>query len=105
MIRSEAILGCLREKRAHMWKQHVLVVMIVVVSIIVTRTIIATIIIVVVVVGITCVIVFVGRRDWRVQETYSLRSGAVVMLVFFHTQMSKDLRERENIKIKEKKIN
>lgn len=85
MIGSEAILGILREKRAHMWEQHVLVVMIVVISIIVTRTIIATIIAVV----IACVIVFVGRRDRRVQETYSLRSGAVVMLVFFHTQMSK----------------
>lgn len=88
MIGSKAILGILREKRAHMWEQHVLVMMIVVISIIVTRTIIATIIAVVVVV-IACVIVFVGRRDWRVQETYSLRSGAVVMLVFFHTQMSK----------------
>lgn len=95
MVGSEAILGILREKRAHMWEQHVLV-MLMIVSIIVTGTIIATIISIVVVVVIACVIVFVGRRDWRVQETYSMRSGAAVMLVFFHSQMSKNF-EKERI--------
>lgn len=80
-----------------MWEQHVLVMMLMIVSIIVTRTIIVTIIIIIVV-GIACVIFFVGRRDWRVQETYSMRSGAALMMVFFHTQMSKNLRkERERI--------
>lgn len=84
MIGSEAVLGRLREKRAHMWEQHVLMMllMIVVISIIVARTIL----VIIVVVG---VVVFVGRRDRRVQETYSLRSGAAFMLVFFHTQISR----------------
>lgn len=87
MIGLEAILGRLREKRAHMREQHVLMMLmiVVVVSIVVTRSIIAIIVVVVVVAS---VIVFVGRRDWRVQETYSMRSGAAVMLVFFHTQMN-----------------
>lgn len=82
MIGSEAILSRLRKKRAHMWEQHVLL-MIIVISIIVTRTIIG-----IIVVG-GGVIIFVGRRDWRVQETYSMRSGSAFMLIFFHTQMNK----------------
>lgn len=82
MIGSKAILGSLRKKRAHLWEQHML--MIVVVSIVVTRIII--VIVAAVVVG---VIVSIGRGDWRVQETYSMRCGAAFMLVFFHTQMSK----------------